>query len=317
MASTDSSLLTGGCRLAYGTAEFKSTDVVLNRADGLFSAHEDFALWKVLISSPGKRSPVLGLVRQSHRRVTKISRCRNNSALTIDSPSLVPNIRMSPLASRAATQTAGFLILFALIFVSAGTIHFSQGWLFCVSFSFSTVGTGVYLMSRDPALLERRMRFGPRAESRPRQKIIVAVIFAMFAALLIVPGLDHRFGWSQVPAAIVALANLLIIAAFGFFLLVLRENTFAASTITVEAGQRLISSGPYAHVRHPMYAGAALLIFAMPIALGSLWGMLPAAFAIPVLIARILDEERTLSAELPGYDDYCRAVPYRLVPLVW
>jgi len=113
-------------------------------------------------------------------------------------------------------------------------------------------------MQRDPALLERRMRFGPRAESRPRQKIIVAVIFAIFAALLIEPGLDHRFGWSQVPAAIVVLANLLIIAAFGFFLVVLRENTFAASTITVEAGQRVISTGPYAHVRHPMYAGAAV-----------------------------------------------------------
>jgi len=165
---------------------------------------------------------------------------------------------MSPLASRAAIQTAEFLILFALIFVSAGTIHVWQGWLFCVSFSFSTVATGVYLMRRDPALLKRRMRFGPGAESRPRQKIIVAVIFAIFASLLIVPGLDLRFGWSQVPAAIVILANLLIIAAFGFFLVVLRENTFAASTITVEAGQRVISTGPYAHVRHPMYAGAAL-----------------------------------------------------------
>jgi protein-S-isoprenylcysteine O-methyltransferase Ste14 len=116
---------------------------------------------------------------------------------------------------------------------------------------------------------------------------------------------------------VVVLANLLIIAAFGFFLMVLRENTFAASTITVEAGQRVISTGPYAHVRHPMYAGAALLIFAMPIALGSLWGLLAAAVAIPVLIARILDEERTLSAELPGYDDYRRAVPWRLIPLVW
>jgi protein-S-isoprenylcysteine O-methyltransferase Ste14 len=139
----------------------------------------------------------------------------------------------------------------------------------------------------------------------------------MFAALLIVPGLDHRFCWSHVPAAIVVLANLLISAASGFFLVVLRENTFAASTITVEVGQRVISTGPYAHVRHPMYAGAALLLFAMPIALGSFRGVLPAALAIPVLIARILDEERTLSAELPGYDDYCRAVPCRLVPLVW
>jgi protein-S-isoprenylcysteine O-methyltransferase Ste14 len=224
---------------------------------------------------------------------------------------------MSPLAYRAAVQTAEFLILFALVLVSAGTVHFWQGWLFCLSFSLSTIATGVYLMKRDPALLERRMRFGPRAESRPRQKIIVAIIFAMFCALLIVPGLDHRFSWSRVPAVIVVLANLLIIAAFGFFLVVLRENTFAASTITVEAGQRVISTGPYAHVRHPMYAGAALLIFAMPIALGSLWGLLAAAVAVPVLIARILDEERTLSAELPGYDDYRRAVPWRLIPLVW
>src|SRR5260370_31827924 len=132
-------------------------------------------------------------------------------------------------------------------------VHFWQGWLFCVSFSFSTVATGVYLIRRDPALLERRMRFGPRAESRPRQKIIVAVIVARFAALLIVPGLDHRFGWSQGPAAIVALANLLIIAAFGFFLVVLRENTFPASTITVEAGQRVISPRPSPRLPHPIY----------------------------------------------------------------
>ena len=161
------------------------------------------------------------------------------------------------------------------------------------------------------------MRFGPRAESRPRQKVIVAVIFAMFAALLIVPGMDHRFGWSQVPAAIVVLANLLIIADLRSLPPGVARKYVAASTITVEAGQRVISTGPYAHVRHPMYAGAALLIFAMPIALGSFWGMLPAALAIRVLIARILDEEHTLSAELPGYDDYCRAIPYRLIPLVW
>jgi protein-S-isoprenylcysteine O-methyltransferase Ste14 len=224
---------------------------------------------------------------------------------------------MSPFALKAAVQTAGILVLFALIFVSAGTIHYWQGWLFCLSFLLSTSATGIYLTRRDPALLERRMRFGPRAESRPRQKIIIAFIFAMFVALLIVPGLDHRFGWSRVPDAIVVIANLLIIATFAFFLWVLHENMYAASTITVEAGQHVISTGPYAYVRHPMYAGAAVLIFAMPIALGSLWGLLVAALTIPALIARILDEERALSAELPGYDDYCRGVPYRLIPLVW
>jgi protein-S-isoprenylcysteine O-methyltransferase Ste14 len=159
-----------------------------------------------------------------------------------------------------------------LTFVCAGTIHFWQGWLTWLSFLASSIAIGIYLMKRDPALLERRMRFGPQAESRSRQKIIIAISLVMFVALAIVPGLDHRFGWSRVPATIVVIANMLMIGIFGFFLLVLRENTFAASTITVEAGQRVISTGPYALVRHPMYAGGALLIFGMPIAMASWWG---------------------------------------------
>lgn len=161
------------------------------------------------------------------------------------------------------------------------------------------------------------MRVGPVAESRRIQKIIVGLIIVMFAALLIISGLDRRLGWSRVPAVIVVIANMLIVSAFGIFVLVLRENTFAASTVTVESGQRVISSGLYAHVRHPMYAGAALLILAMPIALGSLRGLSAAAITIPVLIARLLDEERMLSADLPGYDDYRRTVPFRLIPFVW
>jgi protein-S-isoprenylcysteine O-methyltransferase Ste14 len=237
-------------------------------------------------------------------------------SMTITIAGRLRDIEIRTLATRAAVQTAGLFVPFVLIFVSAGTIHFWQGWLFWLSFSGSSIATGVYLLKHDPALLERRMRYGPRAKSRPSQKIIAAIILAVFAALLIVPGLDYRFGWSRVPAAIVVIANLLIIAVFGFFLLVLRENTFAASTVTVEAGQRVISSG-YARVRHPMNAGALLLIFAIPLALGSLLGLLIAAIAIPVLIARILDEERTLSAELSGYDDYRRIVHYRLIPLVW
>ena len=221
------------------------------------------------------------------------------------------------LATRAAAQTAGFLFLFALIFVAAGTTHFWQGWLFCLSFWFPTIAIGIYLIKRDPALLERRMRFGPRAESRPIQKFIVTIIFVMFVTLVILPALDHRFGWSRIPAAIVVIANCVIVATFGLFLLVLRENTFAASTIIVEAGQRVISTGPYGYVRHPMYAGALLLIFAMPIALGSLWGLLVSGIAIPILIARIIDEEHALSAKLVGYDNYRRTVRYRLIPHVW
>jgi protein-S-isoprenylcysteine O-methyltransferase Ste14 len=225
---------------------------------------------------------------------------------------------MNTLTKRAAAGIAGLLVpLAVLVFVSAGTIYFWQGWLFLLSLSVLVIAITAYLFKHDPALVERRTRFGVSAESRPRQKIIQAINLAMFVAIIIVSGLDHRFGWSWVPATIVVIANVLVIAAFGFIFQVFRENTFAASTITVEAGQRVISTGLYARVRHPMYAGAVLLIFAMPIALGSLWGLLAAAILPPVLIARILDEERTLSAELAGYDDYRRAVPYRLIPFVW
>jgi protein-S-isoprenylcysteine O-methyltransferase Ste14 len=225
---------------------------------------------------------------------------------------------MSTLSQRAAARTAGFVILLAAItFVSAGTIYFWQGWLFWLSFSGSVIAITVYLLRHDPALVERRMRAGPSAESRLSQKIIQAINLVMFVAVVIVPGLDHRFDWSRVPSALVIVANLLVVGALGFILLVVRENTFAASTITVESGQRVISTGPYAYVRHPMYAGAVPLIFSIPIALGSWWGLLAAAISPPLLIARILDEERALLSDLPGYDDYRLAVPYRLIPLVW
>jgi protein-S-isoprenylcysteine O-methyltransferase Ste14 len=224
---------------------------------------------------------------------------------------------MSSFVSRAIVQTAILLILVAITFIAAGTIHYWQGWLFWLSFFVSTSATGIYLLKNDRALLARRMRVGPHVEPRPLQRIIVASLFAVFIVILIVPGLDYRFGWSQVPAAIVVAADIVIIGTFGFFIAVLRANTYAASTIAIEAGQRVISSGPYAIVRHPMYSGAVVLIFAIPLALGSSWGLIAAALAIPILVARILDEERMLSAELPGYDGYCRAVRFRLVPLIW
>ncbi len=225
---------------------------------------------------------------------------------------------MHSLAGRAAASLTGFLILLGgLTFVSAGTIRFWQGWMFWLSFSASVVAITVYLLKRDPALVERRMAGGPSAESRTSQKIIQAVNLAMFLGLVVVPGLDHRFDWSQVPAALAIVADLLMLAALGGIVLVVRENTFAASTITVEREQLVISSGPYAYVRHPMYAFALPLLVAIPIALGSWWGLLVATIAPPMLVARILDEERVLSAELAGYEDYRRAVRYRLIPRMW
>jgi len=150
---------------------------------------------------------------------------------------------MNTLSQRAAARTAEFLVLLAgLTFVSAGTIHFWQGWLFWLSFSVSGIAITLYLLRHDPLLVERRMRVGPRAESRPSQKIIQAINLVMFLGIVTVPELDHRFDWSQVRAALVVVADLLMLAALGFVLLVVRENTFAASTITVERGQRVIST---------------------------------------------------------------------------
>ncbi|SRR5579875_375889 len=224
---------------------------------------------------------------------------------------------MSKSAIRPALQTATLVLPAVLTFVCAGTISFWQGWLFWLTFGGCTIATGIYMRLRDPALLERRMRVGPIAESRPLEKAIASAMLAVFFALAVVPGLDHRWGWSQVPAAVVIVANLLVIGCFGLFILVLRENTFAASTVTVETGQRVITTGPYAYVRHPMYSGGVVLLVAMPLAMGSWWGLVIALLSMPLLIARIVDEERVLCAQLAGYDDYRQAVRYRLLPRLW
>jgi protein-S-isoprenylcysteine O-methyltransferase Ste14 len=224
---------------------------------------------------------------------------------------------MRPVVARSIFQTIVVGVPCALTFVAAGTIDFWQGWLYWAVFILSSSAVAVYFWLRDPALLARRMNAGPQAESRPREKVIMMITIIVFYALAIVPGLDRRFGWSRIPAVIVVVANLIIVASFAIYVAVLRANTFAASTITVGADQRVISTGPYAIVRHPMYAGGVLMILATPIAMGSWWGLVPAIAGSPILIARIFDEESTLIAELPGYDAYCRAVPFRLFPRLW
>jgi protein-S-isoprenylcysteine O-methyltransferase Ste14 len=158
---------------------------------------------------------------------------------------------MGWVSKRIVIQTIAFLALYALIFICAGTIDFWQGWLFCITFTLSTLGIGIYLLLYDRPLLQRRLRAGPANESHPIQKFLMTIMMLSFIVLMIVGGLDHRFGWSQVPDAIVVLANVMIVVALGLCLIVMRENSYAASTITVESGQRVISSGFYAYVRHP------------------------------------------------------------------
>jgi protein-S-isoprenylcysteine O-methyltransferase Ste14 len=175
----------------------------------------------------------------------------------------------------------------------------------------------VYLSRRDPALLERRMRGGPTAEPERAQRIIMWLVSLGFVALLVVPALDHRFGWSELPPGVALAGNVLVLIGFYGIFRVYRVNTFGGATIRVTADQKVITTGPYAVVRHPMYASASLYLIGTPLALGSCWGLVPLALIVPALIWRLLDEERLLARDLAGYSAYQRQVRYRLVPGIW
>ena len=211
----------------------------------------------------------------------------------------------------------GVLVFAALLFVPAGTFNYWQGWLFLVVFAASTQAIGVYLALNNPALLERRMQFGPGAEQRPAQRIISALTAAGFLVVIVFSALDHRFGWSPVPFWVSLSGDALVVLGLYITLLVLRENSFSASNIRVERGQTVISTGPYSILRHPMYSGALILSMGVPLALDSWLGLLVVVLLIPVLVWRILDEEKLLTNELSGYNDYAHHVRFRLVPFVW
>uniref|UniRef100_A0A9E8A201 Isoprenylcysteine carboxylmethyltransferase family protein n=1 Tax=Bosea sp. NBC_00436 TaxID=2969620 RepID=A0A9E8A201_9HYPH len=211
----------------------------------------------------------------------------------------------------------GLIGLALLIFLPAGTLAYWQGWAFVVVFSLSTNAIGVYLALTDPALLERRMKAGPTAETRPAQKVIITLAFIALILMLVVSAFDHRFGWSQAPAWLSILGNALVALGLMIDLRVFRENSFGASTIKMMEGQTVISTGPYALVRHPMYLGVLVMAFGTPLALGSWWGLLPAACTLPILMLRIRDEETMLRGELKGYEAYARKVRYRLLPWIW
>jgi len=208
----------------------------------------------------------------------------------------------------------GFIVLTALIFLSAGTLRYWQGWSFLVTFTICSTALTVYMALYDEKLLERRLRAGPRAETETSQKIIMVLVMLGFAALLVVPVLDHRFGWSPVPPYVAIIGDGLIALGYLFILFVLRENSYAASTIQIADDQRVISTGPYALVRHPMYAGALLLVIGMPLALDSWYGLLGILVLPPVLAWRLLDEERFLTRNLKGYAEYTSKVRWRLLP---
>jgi protein-S-isoprenylcysteine O-methyltransferase Ste14 len=216
-----------------------------------------------------------------------------------------------------ATFLVGAIVLGLLIFLPAGTLNYWQAWLFIVVFMISVTVVGLYLSLKDPALLERRKNIGPAAEQSTAQKIIISLGMLGNLALLIFCGFDHRFGWSQMPEYVSLVGAVLVALGLFMNLLVFRENSFGASNITVEESQSVISTGPYALVRHPMYAGVLVMIIGVPLTLGSWWGLVVLAMLIPGLVWRILDEEKVLEKDLTDYKDYEQKVRYRLVPYLW
>ena len=223
---------------------------------------------------------------------------------------------------RLALQTLraaviGLMVFGLVLFIPAGTLAYWPGWAFIVVFTIMTNAIGLYLAIRDPAALERRVKFGATKETRPMQRVLIAVVTVVLFAVLVVSALDWRFGWSNVPLWVIVLGDVLVAGGLYVCLLVMQQNSFAASTIETMEGQRVISTGVYGIVRHPMYLGTLVMSVGIPLALGSYWGLLFILAVVPVLALRIGDEEEMLANELDGYANYRTKVRSRLIPGVW
>ncbi len=227
---------------------------------------------------------------------------------------------MDSSGNAKATLTAilrlvfGIPIIGALFFLPAGTLDYWQAWAWLATLFIPMGISLVYLLKIDPKLLERRTRTN---ETRPEQRRIIMASVVYLLIIFILPGFDVRNGWSNVPAWLCLAADGIVLASYILYVLVLRANTYASRVIEVEQGQQVISSGPYALVRHPMYLSMILMMTASPLALGSYWAMLPSVLFILLLAARAKNEEELLQKELQGYNEYMQKTRYRLFPGVW
>ena len=206
------------------------------------------------------------------------------------------------------------IVLGAMFFLPAGTANYIEAWIYMAILFLPMTAVLLYYLKKDPELLRRRMQIHEREKE---QKRFVWISLLLFLLAFLLPGFDYRYGWTTVPPALVAVADLLVLGGYGIFVLVLRENRYASRIVEVADGQTVVDTGPYAVVRHPMYSGVIVLYLCSPVALGSFLAVIPAALLIPILILRIRNEEDVLSRGLPGYDAYKKRVRYRLFPGIW
>jgi protein-S-isoprenylcysteine O-methyltransferase Ste14 len=207
------------------------------------------------------------------------------------------------------------IAIYALLFFpTAGTLNYWQAWMYIILLIMMMTAMTIFLIRTDPELLIRRLQF---RERRKAQKQLITWSYPVFIIIYILPGFDQRFGWSNMAPAISIAAEVLVAAGYFIVALVFRENSYTSRIIEVKEGQKVIDTGPYAIVRHPMYVGALMLYIMSPLALGSWVAGLVSLIMIPIIVIRIHDEEATLVEELEGYREYREKVRYRLIPGIW
>jgi protein-S-isoprenylcysteine O-methyltransferase Ste14 len=201
-----------------------------------------------------------------------------------------------------------------MLFIPAGSLKFWQAWVYMAIICVPMLPATIYFYKHDPRLVERRMRM---KEKVSEQKLIMKLANLIFVIAFSLPGLDYRFGWSRVPLWLTMISQAVVLGSYLMTYRVLKENSFASRIIEVEAGQRVISTGPYRIVRHPLYLGATLMLLFTPFALGSYWALLAFGPLVALIVFRLLNEEKVLRRELPGYSEYCLRTRFRLIPFVW
>ena len=208
----------------------------------------------------------------------------------------------------------GLLLVGLLIFLPAGTFRYTYGWLFMGFLFIPMLFAGIVMFCKAPAFLQKRL---DSKEKQSKQKGVLAFSGLAFIVGFIVAGLDYRFGWSKMPFWVVVVASVLFLAAYALYAEVMRENAWLSRTVKVEVGQKVVDTGLYGMIRHPMYAVTILLFLMIPLVLGSWYGLIPFAFYPAIVVVRLKDEETLLFRELSGYPEYCKKVKFRLLPFVW
>ncbi len=208
----------------------------------------------------------------------------------------------------------GLISIAGILFLSAGTFQYRNAWIFLAAIFVPMFFSLIYLVVKDPELLQKRLKMKEKEE---RQKFVQKIGSVVIVAGLVLPGIDYRYAWSHVPSWLVAISTVIIVAGYVLTIVVLKQNSYASRVIEIQENQKVIDDGLYSVVRHPMYLFSSIIFIFTPLVLGSFYALIPQVFYPAILIIRLLNEEEVLQKDLPGYTEYMKKVPYRLIPYIW